>query len=740
MKKTFTQTLPAIAKFCNRNLKNFFFVCMLFCGLIMNAQVTTVLVPGTGSNSIPCGQTSLLQDANGSSNYQNNYNGYTVINAGFAAQITISGTCAVEVNYDYIRIYNGVGTGGTLLQTYNANPGTINYTGTAGQTLTVQFTSDGSVVYAGFDLNITFSGPCSNIPCTSTQGTNAVTTPTYPICPNSTAVLGLANSYSVGGLTFAWQSSTVSAVGPWTPVTGTNNVVSVPNQTISTYFSAVITCTNTATSYTTGASQVSVQPVVISTVPYLEDFEGIIANNKLPNCSWSANNIPSVTQTYINTMNANRVARSGTKFASFYMYYTNGSNYFYTNGIQLVAGITYSASLWYTTEYYGYTNATELAIMRGTAQSSTGLVTIASQSPAASPVYKSLSNTFTVPTSGIYYIAVKATGNGSYGTQYLSWDDLAITIPCSLNSSTVNVSVSSQTICKGQSVNLNATGADTYLWNTGATGQSINDMPNVSTLYSVVGTNTLTNCSTTIQTQMVVVNPSPIVNAYATIPVTCPGGITNLIATGANSYTWSTNSNNAFVVVSPTVTTSYIVLGENSFNCTTSATVTVLVNPAPVITVAGQNQICKGESATLNGGGALSYAWASNAVFIQAAQAVVNPMVTTTYTLTGTNANGCVGKTTYVLTVNDCVGINQVVATSGGVRIYPNPTSGMFTVELNTASVKSIQVTDVTGRIILTSTSSSEKINANISTLASGIYYVKIQSDDTVDVIKIVKH
>lgn len=577
-------------------------------------------------------------------------------------------------------------------------------------------------------------------PCSGTPGANSVTVPSIAICPNSSAGIGLANSYTVGSLTYQWQTSTVSAVGPFTNVVGANlSYYNTPTLNINTYYAVVITCTPTGSSYTATAAQVSISPVVINTVPYLENFEGIQANNKLPNCSWTANNIPSVTQTYINTMNQNRVARSGTKFAAFYMYYTSGSNYFYSNGIQMYAGITYSASLWYTTEYYGYTNTSELSLSYGASQSTTGLVTIASQSPAASPVYKSLSNTFTVPTSGIYYLAVKATGNGSYGTSYLSWDDLEVIIPCSLNASTVNLSVSSQTVCSGDVVNLNATGADIYLWSTGATGAVINVMPNSNTLYSVIGTSTLTGCSNTVVSQLVVVNPSPTVTAYATTPVTCAGGLTNLVANGANSYTWSTNATNPVIAVSPTTTTSYIVLGQNAFNCTRSATVTVVVNPLPVVTAAGPTQICKGESATLNGGGATTYAWASNAGFIQTTQAVVNPMVTTTYTLTGSNANGCSGKTTHVLTVNECVGINEITTTLSGVRIYPNPTSGIFTVEVKNALLKTIQVTDLTGRIIMTNTSNNEKINLNINTLSNGIYYVKIQTDDAIEVIKVVK-
>ncbi|MEO6306128.1 MAG: T9SS type A sorting domain-containing protein, partial [Bacteroidia bacterium] len=62
-----------------------------------------------------------------------------------------------------------------------------------------------------------------------------------------------------------------------------------------------------------------------------------------------------------------------------------------------------------------------------------------------------------------------------------------------------------------------------------------------------------------------------------------------------------------------------------------------------------------------------------------------------------------------------------------------------FTVELNNGSAKTIQVMDLTGRIIISNATSNDKIDFNMNALANGIYYVKIQSNNSVEVIKIVK-
>lgn len=579
-------------------------------------------------------------------------------------------------------------------------------------------------------------------PCSGSVAATSVITPTYQVCPNSGALLSLATTYTNYGYQYQWQYSTVSNVGPWTTIPGNNApTYSASSLTTSTYYSAIITCTNGSNNTTAAAGMVTVAAITTSNVPYYESFENVAFNNQLPNCSWMATNTPSVTRTYTATLNANRSARTGSRFAAFYAYYVTGSNYFYSNGIQLNAGVTYSASMWYQTEYYGYTNVTDLSLMYGPAQATTGLVNIASASPAASPVYKSLSGVFTVPSSGLYYVAVKATSNGSYGTQYLSWDDLSVIVPCSLNSSTVTLSASQTTVCKGQSISITAAGADTYTWNTGATGSSISDIPNSNFMYTVVGTNTLSGCNTT-QTQMVIVNDAPNVVVFADAPVSCPGAVVNLQAYGATSFTWTNGSNNGLISVTPTVTTVYSVLGANA-NCTGggSIQVTVLPNPTVTATSSAPDQMCAGETQMLTGGGnnIVTFQWAANTLFIQAPVAFISPSVTTTYTLTGIDANGCSSKVTIVQNVDACVGLNETASTLSGISIFPNPTAGVFTIESNTAISKTIDVMDVTGRVILTNTLKDGKINVNISNLSNGIYYVKIKSENAVEVIKVVK-
>ena len=134
---------------------------------------TVILVSGAGTNNVPCGTDAVLKDHAGDANYGANRNDWSVINAGLGATITLSGTYTTENNFDFIRIYNGSGIGGTLLATYTGT-GTINYVGNPGQTLTIQFTSDNTIFASGFVVNVSYSGVCFPVCTTPTAQPTAL--------------------------------------------------------------------------------------------------------------------------------------------------------------------------------------------------------------------------------------------------------------------------------------------------------------------------------------------------------------------------------------------------------------------------------------------------------------------------------------------------------------------------------------------------------------------------------------
>src|SRR5205807_211720 len=158
----------------------------------------------------------------------------------------------------------------------------------------------------------------------------------------------------------------------------------------------------------------------------------------------------------------------------------------------------------------------------------------------------------------------------------------------------------------------------------------------------------------------------------------------------------------------------YSVVGTNAQGCQATAAVQVQVNPNPNVTAAAPSSMCSGETATLLANGALSYQWISNSGYIQTNPAYVTPMQgTATYTLIGTDANGCQGTNVVSFVVDACLGINNISGTAG-VRVYPNPTSGALTVESGSI-IGNVEVTDIAGRVIMSVTSQSNRTEISLS-------------------------
>jgi hypothetical protein len=586
-----------------------------------------------------------------------------------------------------------------------------------------------------------------NTPCAGAPAAGAAITSTYIVCPNSVVNMYLAPTYSTSGNTYQWQYSNVSPVGPWTTIpTGTNSAMNATVLgNVPLFYSAIVTCTNGNNNITTQSGTVNLAGTTTNNVYYYESFEGIAASGRLPNCSWTASNMNSTCFTYTNVQTQNRAPRTGTKYASFY-YTPAGQNYFWTNGIWMEAGVTYSINIWYATEYN--TNPVyQLNLWVGPNQSTVSANVVATSGgpgSAASPAYKLLSNSYTVQTSGFYYVGINANSNGSSAI-YMSWDDLEIMVPCQLPANVVPLVLNANalTVCAGQALNLTASGASSYLWYNGATTNMITVNPTNPTNYSVIGLNAASGC-TASASQMINVNPAPPVGVFTPNSSVCLGSSINLTAFGASSYTWNTNATTNVISVSPTSPTTYTVLGSNSFGCTGQAVQAVGVNPLPQVTILSSNPsdlACAEDWTTLsyNGTGAVTFQWLSSNGVLVGNPVSVNPQMTTTYTLIGTSAQGCSNQFVYELNVTTCVGLNQVSASANGISVFPNPNNGVFSIEWKNGAVKTAEVSDIAGRVVYTGVSEMNVMNVDLSGFSKGVYFVKVQSNGTSETIRVVK-
>lgn len=137
-----------------------------------------------------------------------------------------------------------------------------------------------------------------------------------------------------------------------------------------------------------------------------------------------------------------------------------------------------------------------------------------------------------------------------------------------------SITVNSGSICSGQSFTIYPSGASTYTISGGLF--TVNPSSNAS--YSVYGTSTLGCVSISPGISTVVINPLPSLIITSSDSVLCANEAMTLNVIGASTYTWNTGSNNSFEILTPTVTTTYSVIGTDSNSCKNSAAFTQLVD------------------------------------------------------------------------------------------------------------------------------------------------------------------
>ncbi|MEO0311488.1 MAG: hypothetical protein RIQ89_1145 [Bacteroidota bacterium] len=215
-------------------------------------------------------------------------------------------------------------------------------------------------------------------------------------------------------------------------------------------------------------------------------------------------------------------------------------------------------------------------------------------------------------------------------------------------------------------------------------------------------------CYDTVQTN-VIVNPLPAVSAGSDATI-CLGASTSLTASGALNYLWSPiNLTAASINVTPVINTEYFLQGTDLNGCINVDTVNITVAPNPTANAGSDVDICSGNFATLTASGGGVYSWSSGG---NTSSISVSPAVTTNYTVTVTDINGCTDTDVAVVNViaaptafagNDaaiCLG-DFITLTASGVGSYAwSPAGGSqnsFSVNPANTTTYTLIVTNPTG-------------------------------------------
>lgn len=218
--------------------------------------------------------------------------------------------------------------------------------------------------------------------------------------------------------------------------------------------------------------------------------------------------------------------------------------------------------------------------------------------------------------------------------------------------------------------------------------------------------------------------------------VSCAGKTVSLTANGASSYTWVGYGTNNVLIITPTITSNYTLVGANG-NCSTTNVISQQVLPNPSISIASSaNTICAGKSATITATGAATYSWSNGSTNNRI---IVSPSTTTTYTLTGNN-QGCSSIKTIIQNVSNCTGIESSDKIATDLIAFPNPFSTFFNLENTSEEPLEINIYDQLGKLVQNlKIEAKNKMTIETENWNRGLYFIHLQLSDKKFVKKIIK-
>jgi hypothetical protein len=324
-----------------------------------------------------------------------------------------------------------------------------------------------------------------------------------------------------------------------------------------------------------------------------------------------------------------------------------------------------------------------------------GTIATLTASGGAAYVWSTGAHTASITTASAGTYTVTATSSGSCTASASGMVVLIANPP---------VVVNNGVICSGNPATLTASGASSYVWNSGATTSSIS-APSTGT-YSVTGTSGAGCTASATASVTTSANPAPTVNNQSI----CAGNSATLTATAAGcTFIWNTGQATASITVSPASTTIYTVTATNAAGCSATTSGTVTVNALPTPTV-NNGVVCSGASATLTATGGTSYHWNTGATTTSIS---VAPLITTTYTVTVTNAATCTASVTSTVTdavaptatVNSPSACSATSSTLTATIILGGPCTYAWSTGASTASISESPVANTTYTVTVTNAS-----------------------------------
>jgi hypothetical protein len=233
-------------------------------------------------------------------------------------------------------------------------------------------------------------------------------------------------------------------------------------------------------------------------------------------------------------------------------------------------------------------------------------------------------------------------------------------------------------ICSGEEIQLTASGADTYLWNTGETSASIIVRPTAPTTYIVIGSDNGGRCQEQVEYLVSTVKPLPVPVIEGKTAI-CAGESVTLTASGGNAYRWADYASfDPSLTVQPEADATYTVTITGDNGCSVDTSIMVKVHNSPTIEPLDDMLICPKQSVILRAKSediGLTYLWSTGET---SSVVELTPDTTQNVWVEVTNYKNCTIKEEVVIEVlpspvfkilsdnNDCSGERVKLFVSGG--------------------------------------------------------------------------
>jgi hypothetical protein len=165
----------------------------------------------------------------------------------------------------------------------------------------------------------------------------------------------------------------------------------------------------------------------------------------------------------------------------------------------------------------------------------------------------------------------------------------------------------------------------------------------------------------------------------------------------------------------------------NVNNCSNTATQPITVNPKPLPNLGPDVTVCANSFTHLTAGNFTTYLWSTGAntssINVDSAG---RGLGTFPITITVTNNFGCANKDTVLVTFDNCTGIFGNTVNENMIEVYPNPSSGNFTVVAEAGS--DLSLFNLKGELLLEEKNISS-LHLIREDLARGAYLVLVRKD-----------